>query len=472
MNRGIKMEILCPKCGIRGEITANCPQCHESLKWAKLCYEKSYSYYKKGYELAKERHLTQAVPYLQKAVTLNKYNIDAKNVLGLVYFELGEVGEALKIWILSIAIAKDENSAVHYLEKIRKEPKKLEMYKETVQLYNRALKYLEKKNDDMAVIRLKKAISINPQFIEARNLLALCYMYQNQYTKAREQIIKVLEIDKNNDKALNYLKHMEVEEETIEKQEPSIISSPHLNKANIQGNIQPHKVLYKGGTLGRYIFYFIFGFMCMYAIQIALIIPAKTEDLKSQLHGAIRENSNMKLQLDTVTNDSKQEMLRIEQEKGILKQENTTLQMEHTKLLQENRLMKVEKHRDYREWIAAAELLYNISGEALSEENKKLYDTYKAELYPKATEELYETGYRAYKNKQFIEASTAFEKCMMYGGSPKIMSNVMYYMGEIEEINKNIQKAIQYYQVVVEVYKGTGAEKKAMSRLKVLNPPS
>lgn len=464
------MQVICPKCGMQGESTGNCLQCQESLQWVGICYYQSQKYYKKGYEEAEKRQLTQAIPYLQKAVSLNKYNREAKNLLGLIHFELGQVGEALKMWILSIAVCKEDNIANDYMETVRKHPKKLEMYKETVQLYNRALKYLAKKNDDMAVIRLKKAISINPKFVDARNLLTLCYIYENQYGKARDQIIKVLEIDRNNEKALHYLKYIEIQDESIEKQEPSIISGPHLNELEVDNTIKPYKVLHKGGTLGRYVFYFIFGFVCMYAIQTALIMPAKTKDLESKLYTAINENSDMKLQLDTFTKDSEDTLMTIEKDKQELTKENEALQIEKNKLLQENRLLKIEQYKEAGDWIQAAEILYTISPDTLSEENKAVYEAYKKLIYPKATDKLYEQGYSAYKQKDFIEASAKFEQAMMYGSSPKLMSNMLYYIGEMEEESKNITKAIQHYQAVVKDYAGTAAEKKASNRLKQLNP--
>ena len=52
----------------------------------------SNSFYNTGLELARIRDLTGAVQYLQKCLNLNKYHIEARNLLGLIYYEMGERG--------------------------------------------------------------------------------------------------------------------------------------------------------------------------------------------------------------------------------------------------------------------------------------------------------------------------------------------------------------------------------------------
>ncbi|MGL4797902.1 MAG: tetratricopeptide repeat protein [Cellulosilyticaceae bacterium] len=462
------MQVICPNCGKLGEVTERCTQCQEPLGWIGSCYQQSQKYYIKGYDYAAKRQLTQAIPYLQKAISLNKQHIEAQNVLGLVYYELGQVGEALKAWILSTSISRENNSAEMYMEQVQKQPKKLEMYKETIHLYNRALRYLEKKNDDMAVIRLKKAVSLNPRFVEARNLLALCYLYEKQPTKAKEQIIKTLEIDKCNEKALYYLKHIELQDEAMEQQEEPIIQSPHLHKAKLEG--KPHQVNHKGAVGGRAILYFVFGMLCMFIVQSALIVPAKTEEIEGELYAAIGENSSMKLQLDTLVKDSEIALLEVEQQKEALQKQYDLLQQQHHALLQEKRIDQIGVYKKENKWVEAAELLYTIAPDSLSAAHKETFEGYKKEIYPKATDKLYSMGYQAYKGKNDAEAMSHFEKAMLYGGNSKTLSNVIYYMGEIEESNGNAAKAIQYYQVLEQDYKGTSAQKKGAARLKKLQP--
>ena len=53
------------------------------------------SFYNAGLERAQRRDLTGAVYCLKKCLNLNKYQVDARNLLGLIYYEMGEVSGRL-----------------------------------------------------------------------------------------------------------------------------------------------------------------------------------------------------------------------------------------------------------------------------------------------------------------------------------------------------------------------------------------
>ena len=54
-----------------------------------------------------------------------------------------------------------------------------------IELYNKALEDVAGKNDDMAIIALKKAISIYPAFYEAMNLMGVFYKSLGDEESAR-----------------------------------------------------------------------------------------------------------------------------------------------------------------------------------------------------------------------------------------------------------------------------------------------
>lgn len=72
-------------------------------------------------------------------------------------------------------------------------------------LYNKALESLKTGSEDIAIIGLKKAVSMNPHFYEAMNLLGLCYSYINDNAKALEIFSKVVKAENNSIKALRYM---------------------------------------------------------------------------------------------------------------------------------------------------------------------------------------------------------------------------------------------------------------------------
>lgn len=59
-------------------------------------------------------------------------NIDARNLLGLVYFETGEVVEALTEWVISKNYQPRDNAASRYLNEIQNNPSRLDTINQTI----------------------------------------------------------------------------------------------------------------------------------------------------------------------------------------------------------------------------------------------------------------------------------------------------------------------------------------------------
>ena len=85
------------------------------------------SFYNRGLELAKERDLSGAAGYLKRALELNKYHTDARNLLGLIFYEMGETSDALVQWVISVNLQPEENRADHYLDEVQRKPGQLEI---------------------------------------------------------------------------------------------------------------------------------------------------------------------------------------------------------------------------------------------------------------------------------------------------------------------------------------------------------
>jgi hypothetical protein len=75
----------------------------------------------------------------------------------------------------------------------------------SVFLYNKAIESLRTGSEDIAIIELKKAVSMNPHFYEAMNLLGVCYGYIKDNVRAAEMFDRVIKAEQNSVKALRYL---------------------------------------------------------------------------------------------------------------------------------------------------------------------------------------------------------------------------------------------------------------------------
>ena len=161
--------------------------------------------YNKGLSKLNYGDITQGIEFLNRSISVNKNNVPARNLLGLALFEIGYVGDALKHWVVSQSLQKEDNLATGYLEEARKNSRALEALSDAAAKYNQALVYLKQKSDDLAIIQLKKAIELNPHFVDALNLLTLCHLIQNNRDKAAASAERVLAIDIQNTIAHNYL---------------------------------------------------------------------------------------------------------------------------------------------------------------------------------------------------------------------------------------------------------------------------
>lgn len=189
-----------------------CPNCGCNVLIQKKVDYLSRQYYNQGLEKASVRDLSGAISCLKQSLLYNKHNIQARNLLGLVYFETGEVVAALSEWVISKSLQPNRNLATEYINKLQANSNKLEAINETIRKYNDALNLCREGHEDMAAIRLKKILTQNPKLIKGYHLLALIQMKEGEYNKARRTLKKAVKIDKTNTTTLRFLR--EIDEQT------------------------------------------------------------------------------------------------------------------------------------------------------------------------------------------------------------------------------------------------------------------
>ena len=88
----------CVKCGHNVGNDGFCTGCGFENKHIKKAYNTANYYYNLGLEKANMRDLSGAAACLEKALTYNKSQKDARNLLGLIYYQMGEAGKAYIQW--------------------------------------------------------------------------------------------------------------------------------------------------------------------------------------------------------------------------------------------------------------------------------------------------------------------------------------------------------------------------------------
>lgn len=198
----------CPKCGTPLENTYRCPKCEYEEPTMKRIIRASNDHYNVGLSKAKLRDLSGAITSLQMSLKYNKRNTKARNLLGLVYFQMGETVSALSEWVISVHFQGKGNVARNYIKKVQNNQGQLQVINNTIQNYNLALKYLEEGNGDLAIIELKKVVNLNPNYIRAYQLLGLLYIQHKQYSAARKILSRALKLDRNNITTVRYMNEL------------------------------------------------------------------------------------------------------------------------------------------------------------------------------------------------------------------------------------------------------------------------
>ncbi|QEH68672.1 tetratricopeptide repeat protein [Cellulosilyticum sp. ST5] len=455
------MEYVCPYCGNKAKHDVYCHTCHRKIDWVKEIWERSIAYYNRGYYAAEEKNLTLAIDYLQKALHLNKYNTEARNLLGLIYFEVGRVGEALKEWIISHSLNKEDEVSTHYINEIQKSPKQLVSYKEVIHLYNKALEYLKQKNTDVAIIRLKKAVGVNPNFVEAKVLLGLCYMQDKQFYKANEQIKGALKIDSGHQKALRYFKALSGEDtSTVQPYELEYIPTNQSHK-----KVKPVRVIDRSISLRYSVLYFIIGLIAMFVIYHFLIHPNQVKSYEQEITRLTNKQDELSDELNQIIKDTNLKAATLEADNTKLKTQTQEYEKQLGAYVQKDKLVTAKTHIEERMYVEAAEALYNIAPSLLDEESKMTYEALKEACYEKAAAELYNEGYQLLNGEDYAGAKGKLEAALIYDGTSQTARRSLYYLGETEEKLGNITEAQNYYNKVITEFPDTYEARRAKERI-------
>lgn len=249
------------------------------MDYAKKTHQISNSFYNLGLEKGRIRDLTGAAECLKKSLHFNKYHTDARNLLGLIYYEIGEVADALVQWVISMNLQPKDNRADYYLEAIQRKPGRLEVESQNIKKYNQALFHAQNNSDDLAVLQLTRVVESNPKFVKAHLLLAVLYMAHEDFVKAGKSLFKVLQIDKNHPRALWY---MSIVKENTGKAE---VEKRKLTNAFSHRQMQDDDIIippsYKENTGWQTILNIIAGLCLGAAVIFFLVMPANTKAINT-----------------------------------------------------------------------------------------------------------------------------------------------------------------------------------------------
>ena len=238
------------------------------------------SYYNLGLEKAQIRDLSGAAECLKKSIRFYKYQTDARNLLGLIYYEMGEVADAIVQWVISLNLQPENNRCDYYLDEIQRKPGRLEAVSQNVKKFNQALVYAQTEAYDLAILQLASVVEENDHYVKAQLLLALLYLSQENYTRAGKALHKVLQIDRSNRKALWY---MSIVKENTGRAE---IERQRMDHAFSHTKLEDDNIIlpptYKESTGGQMVLHILIGVVLGVAVFTTLVMPSIQEKLNSE----------------------------------------------------------------------------------------------------------------------------------------------------------------------------------------------
>lgn len=478
----------CPRCNAKVAFTKNqCDNCGQDLRAYRRTVSLSNQFYNYALSQAKVRDLSGAIHSLKQSLQFNKLNTNARNLLGLIYYEEGEIVAALSEWVLSKHYQEKGNDADLYIREIQANPNKLEMYNQTVKKYNTALHAAKSGDEDMAIIQLKKVVNLNPKFIRANQLLALLYMKtgkRDNRARAYRLMRNVSKIDVTNTTTLRYLRELS---DMKNKSDPAVkavkIERENAKKASTLPN--PETDVYK--TITPYkeerpsIMPFVnvmIGVIIGLAVMYFLVIPHIRSNVASEANKKFQQYSENQAASDgdvsTLTNQNETLQARVDE----LTQQLEELQGgDSTNLtsIQDNYDALLDAYNSYQSGNKeeAAEKLSSINKDTLaSDVAKEFYKTIKNETYSEASKSYFEKGRDAYNGegeyagkRDYDKAIELLEKSLNYD---KTNTDSLYFLGRCYQQKSEMEKAKEYYKQIIDDYPDSARVSEANRRLREL----
>ncbi len=465
----------CYNCGSILSEQSFCTSCGVDVTLYKKIIMASNRFYNDGLTKANVRDLSGAIVSLRQSLKFNKNNIEARNLLGLVYFEMGEVCAALSEWVISKNIRPAKNVANTYIDMVQSNTSKLDTINQSIKKYNQALAYCQQDCLDLAVIQLKKVLSMTPKFIRAHQLLALLYINDEEWEKAKRECDKCLAIDKGNTLSLRYLKEIDkmmMPDEGGAKNQTKN-EEVHRYRSDNEIIIQPANVKEPRSGMGASVLLYIaigiaLGSLATFFLIRPGIISSEQSKYQEEVRGYGEQLDAKTAQITELT--SQVENLKEETESlhgqldgyvgegGTIESIDKLLTAATAYIANPNDIETISP--------LVQEIANEVDIEATSDAFKELYSTVLKTVGPGIAAQFYETGYQYFGNDQFEQAIDELEQAVFYDEENL---DALFLLGNAYRRAKNDEKAAETYQAVIDKFPGTERAKRAEEYLGEIN---
>lgn len=455
----------CIKCGATLGREDQCPACGTDMRLYRRIVHTSNRHYNEGLERARLRDLSGAVDSLRSSLKWYKMNIQARNLLGLVYFEMGETVDAISQWVISRSLMPEGNPAEQYLVSVQSNSNRLDSLNQTIKKYNQALVYCRQGSNDLAIIQLKKVLTMNPRMVKGHQLLALLYLVEGNFEQARKALRNAARIDVNNAVTLRYLREVNQvlhTETPVKKKEKGGREKEELVSYRSGNETIIHPANFKDNTVWATILNLVIGVVIGALITWFLIVPSVKQEAVSDANMSVREAN------DTISTKN-QTIKSLENQIASLESQVEELSKleDHGQEVTDRYEQLLTAYQAYlsQDFTAAGATLEQMDAAALTGKAKEIYDIMTGPVSDQNMAVFYQEGKAAYDSGDYEGASVKLQKVVDTKEDYQD-GYAMYYLAQSYRNLDNKEKAIQYYTRFIEIRPGT---KRATSSQNYLN---
>lgn len=455
----------CPYCNREFTKKDVCVGCGKDIKYFKKVHRLSCRYYNLGLYKAKRRDLTGAIEELKNSLKIDKKNTAARNLLGLVYSEMGEIAMALSQWIISTHFMSQNNIASEYINYFQTNPTRLELLEQSIKKYNAALKLTKEGGYDLAIIQLKKIAKNNPNYIKALSLLSLVLMKTENYTEARKYLKMITKVDTRNPLAITCMREIENKNIGEDKTDDVLADRLVLNARESFAPLSSYKEKKMGFTPWLTFFAGILLAMIFFMFVVVPGIRAKTIETKqSEILNLNETMAKTNAEFDEIKSEN--EELKRQNEELTLKNKELKENTKKTENSGYKSLIEAAGYFVMNELVKAADSLLKVDKSKLTDKSMiNLYNQISQKVFEPQSKQLFTEGYNLYSQGKFSEAIEIFTTSVNM--NPRNVDST-YFLGRSYDRLNDRENAIKWYKKVIDEFSNTQRAVEAKNRLKTL----
>lgn len=416
--------------------------------------------YNIGLEKARVRDLSGAVNYLNRALRLNKNHTDARNLLGLIYYEMGDLVEALSQWVISKNLNPDSNMADGYLDKLQSNQGRMDAINQNIKKYNQALAYASKGSEDLAIMQLKKVLANNKNFVKGYQFLALLYLHKGEYEKAKKAIYQILRIDKNNTLALEYMNEVKGGLKRERR-------STRTEKKQRSGEMEYDDVIvpstYRENTGWQSILLILCGVLLGAGVAYFIILPIKMKDFTNSRNELVIGYNDKLMAKDNIIADMEKEIEKLNDSREQMEKNLSAYTDTSTGIISEyNALLLALNYVQAGKYAEAAVQFTGIEPDAVTDETfQSVYGSLRTTLEAEGWQPLYTEATKAFGEGRYEDAKEFYLKCLRLKPD---YADALYWLGYSYENLGDKENADLYYTKTIETKPNSAAARDAKER--------